>query len=291
MSHPKAMTDEYRFYLLRKRFAEGLILSAFRKLRRAGIEPILIKGWAAAQNYPETVPRFFSDIDLAVEASEYERARNLIEKENIGGIDLHRELRQLDTLPWARLFRNSELVGMEDEEIRVLCPEDHLRVLCVHWLISGGENRERLWDIVYAVRNRPEEFDWSKCLGVVNPTRRQWIIMTVGIAHRYMNLELEGIPFAEEAKDLPVWVVRRLEKEWAKNLEIRSLRSQLNHPIGLIRQIKKRIPPNPIQATVDCEGEFTMTRRRRFEYQIRHMIRRLIAVVRRVPHILSSKWA
>jgi hypothetical protein len=283
------MTDEYRFYLLRKRRSEDLILNAFRRLRRAGIEPILIKGWAAGRNYPQTVPRFSGDIDLAVVASDFDRAKDLIEAESIGGIDLHRELRHLDTLEWHSLFDNSELVDLDGEAIRILCAEDHFRVLCVHWLNNGGENRDRLWDIVYAIRNRPPEFDWSKCLDVVSPTRRRWIIMTVGIAHKYMALELDGIPFANEARKLPPWVTRLLEKEWKKNLEIRALESQLKHPVGLIRQIKKRIPPNPIQATIDCEGEFDSTRSRRIEYQIRNSIRRLMPHVRRVSSVLSGK--
>ena len=68
------MTDELRFYLLRKRLTEELIVKAFRSFRDQHIEPILIKGWAASRNYPESVPRFSADVDLAVSANDYESA-------------------------------------------------------------------------------------------------------------------------------------------------------------------------------------------------------------------------
>lgn len=289
MSSPQETTDEYRFYLLRKRHAEDLILNAFRGLRREGIEPILIKGWVAARNYPDSVPRFFGDIDLAVAGSEYERAKSIIAAERLGGIDLHRELRHLDTLEWARLFENSEIVDLDNEGIRILSAEDHFRILCVHWLTNGGENRERLWDVVYAVRNRPSNFDWAKCVGVVSPTRRRWIITTVGIAHKYMGLELDGIPFAEEAKALPAWITRCLEKEWARNVEIRGLESQLRNPRSLLQQIRKRIPPNPIQSTILCEGDLDGGSSGRIRYQLLNMVRRLMPSVRRVSAAISEK--
>lgn len=288
MSEQPEMTDEYRYYLLRKRRAENLVVNAFRRLRRAGIEPVLIKGWAAARNYPESKARFFGDIDLAVAASDFEKARRLIDSTSeIGGIDLHRELRHHDTLDWNCLFENSELVELDGEGIRVLGPEDHLRVLCVHWLTSGGENQERLWDIVYAVRNRPANFDWKKCLDVVSPTRQLWIISTIGIAHKYLGLELDDLPFAAEALELPTWLTRCLEKEWARNLELRALESQLKNPRSLLKQIKKRIPPNPIQATIDCEGEFNSGSR--IGYQIRDMAIRIMPSLRRISAVLTEK--
>lgn len=286
MSHKDQITDEYRFYLLRKRHGENLIVNAFRGLRRKGIEAILIKGWAAARNYPEFEPRFFADVDLAVAAGDFDRTRIVIEEDGLGGIDLHRELRHFDTLDWDNLFGNSELVDLDGEAIRILSAEDHLRVLCVHWLTNGGESRERLWDIVYAVRNRPNDFSWARCLDVVSSKRRRWIISTIGIAHKYLALELDGLPFAGEARNLPAWLTRCIEKEWAKNLEIRALESQITNPGGFLRQAIKRIPPNPIHATIDCEGEFDSGIRA--GYQVRNMLRRVMPSIRRISAALRE---
>jgi hypothetical protein len=288
MSQQENITDEYRFYLLRKRVAEDLILIAFRGFRSVGVEPVLIKGWAAARNYPPSRPRFFGDIDLAVSAADFERSTMLIKSgSEIGGVDLHRELEHLDTVNWETLIANSQLVQLDGEDIRILCPEDHLRVMCVHWLTDGGERRERLWDIFYAVSNRPAGFDWSKCLDVVSERRRQWVITCIGIGHKYLNLDLSGIPFADEARNLPIWLTRCLEREWAKNLEIRPLHSQLRYPRELLRQIRKRIPPNPIQATINCEGDFKS--RTRIGYQIRDIFSRLGPSIKRVSSTLGEK--
>lgn len=288
MSQTDQITDEYRFYLLRKRHAENLILNAFRGFRRAGIEPILIKGWAAARNYPEYKSRFFGDVDLAVSAFDFDRATLLIKEESLGGIDLHRELRHFDTVDWSRLVEDSDVVDLDGENIRILGAEDHLRVLCVHWLTNGGENRERLWDIAYAVDNRPKDFDWSRCLDVISPTRRQWIIATIGIAHKYLGLEIDGLPFSDEARDLPKWLTRCLEKEWSRNVELLTLHSQLKHPKSLMQQIWKRIPPNPIMATVDCEGDFDHGTRA--GYQIRDIFKRLIPSVQRVSKTIMNRY-
>src|SRR5687768_1968039 len=194
------MNDELRWYLLEKKRTEERIRKLFRSLRREGIEPVLIKGWAAARNYPPDVPRFSLDIDIAVSMDDFPAVRSMITSgaPDISSIDLHPELKELDTARWVELIARSELVDLEGERIRLLAPEDHLRVLCTHWLINGGANRERLRDIVYAVRNRPASFDWDLCLGSVSENRRGWVIATIGLAHRYMDLEISDLPFADE---------------------------------------------------------------------------------------------
>jgi hypothetical protein len=289
MKDPSEITDEYRFYILRNRLAVDLILRAFEVFRSEGVEPILIKGWAAARNYPDFEPRFSGDIDLAVSANDYEKAVGLINSPDstIRGIDLHRELHHLDTVDWSRLVSNSELVPLDQNMVRILCAEDHLRVLCVHWLTNGGEDKGRLWDIVYAVRYRPANFNWSKCLDVVGEHRRRWIITTIGIASKYLGLELDGLPFADEAKEIPPWLTNCLEKEWNKRLEIRPLHTQLRNPRSLLRQITKRIPPNPIMATINCDGDFK--NRTRIGYQIRDLVQRFMPGARRVSSVLVKR--
>ena len=282
------MTDEFRFYLLKKRHAENLIVEAFQRFRAYGIEPILIKGWAAARNYPETVPRFWGDVDLAVSGRDYDKARSLVSGSDaeIKAVDLHRELRTLDTAPWERLFANSTLVDLDGQQVRLLCAEDHLRVLCVHWLINGGESRERLWDIAYAVSNRPADFDWSKCLDVVSESRRKWIVVTIGLAHKYLGFDLCDVPFKSEVESLPKWLTRCVEKEWELDIATAPLESQIRNPGEFLRQLRKRIPPNPIQATVNCEGDFDNGTR--VGYQVRDLFKRMMPSIRRVSAAIAT---
>ena len=58
------MNDELRWYLLTSKKFERQIADAFTLFRKEGIEPLLIKGWAAARYYPADKPRFFGDVDI-----------------------------------------------------------------------------------------------------------------------------------------------------------------------------------------------------------------------------------
>ena len=156
----------------RKRF-EVSIKRAFEVFRDHCIEPVLIKGWAAGRYYPPNVPRYYSDIDLAVSDGDHERAKELVQGEAAPfGIDLHRELRNLDDLEWSLVFKRSQLVDLDGVPIRVLRAEDHLRVLSSHWLADGGAYRHKLLDIVYLIQNGPKDLDWELCLSKISAAKR-----------------------------------------------------------------------------------------------------------------------
>lgn len=275
------MTNETRWQLLQLRVYEKRIVEAVVFFRRHGIEPILIKGWAAAQAYPKPEQRRFTDIDFLVSASEYEPARRLLKKNAVGiEIDLHREARRLDTVAYEDLFLNSVLKPCGDMEVRVLRPEDHLRVLCVHWLRDCGQYRHRLWDIRYAIENRPPNFDWKRFLDTISRTRRRWIVCTIGLTHKYLGLNLEGTPFEEEdLKKLPRWLTETVEREWKEQIFLAPLGESRRDRKKLLEQLKKRFPPNAIRATIDLEGEFDD--KPRIFYQILDIFYRFAVSLRR----------
>src|SRR4029079_18817709 len=92
--------------------------------------------------------------------------------------------------------------------------------------------------------------------------------------------EVEELPFAVDSKSLPSWLIRCVEKEWTENVGSMPLESQIKTPIRFLRQLRKRIPPNPIQATINCEGDFGNGSR--LGYQIRDMLGRDTPSLRRV---------
>lgn len=282
------ITDDGRWNLLQKKAQEAHVLRAFALFRAHGIEPILIKGWAAGRFYPDSKTRLSTDIDLAVSAADFETASCIPGSPDTRGlaIDVHRELRHLDTVEWNDLFENSEILDIEGGSIRVLRPEDHLRVLCVHWLSDGGSNKDRLWDIYYAVDNRPRDFDWERFLNSVDSHRRRWLVCTIGLAHRFLGLEIDDTPIGSEARDLPAWLIKTVEREWTSETRAWALEVVLYDPKMLVKQITKRMRPNPIWATVQMEGSFDA--RTRIFYQLGNFFWRIPSSYRRISARLKA---
>lgn len=283
------MLDTQRWNLLQRKAQQAKSVRAVAVLRSAGIEPILIKGVAAAQFYPDDKYRFSIDTDLAVSDAAFDKANSLCRSPAAAGmaIDLHRALRHLDTVEWQNLFDNSRMLDFEEGSIRVLRPEDNLRVLCVHWLTDGGVYKERLWDVYYGVANRPANFDWDRFLGIVSDRRRRWLICTIGLASRYLDLDLSDTPIKHEASKLPKWLTNAVETEWADDVKPRPLEASLNDSKVLIEQVKRRFSPNPIRATIEMEGSFDAPTR--FFYRLGNFFMRIPSSYRRVSGTLRAR--
>jgi len=280
------MTDEFRWNLLQKKAQEMRVVQAFELFRSKSIEPLLIKGSAAGRWYPKTKIRLSTDTDLAVSSADFDRAKEICASPAADGlaVDLHRELRHLDSVEWADLYANSESFSIDGQKVRVLRPEDHLRVMIVHWLTDGGTDRERLWDVYYAITNRPDDFDWARFLDIVPEHRRRWLICTLGLAHQFLGLDLDETPIGDEARDLPAWLLRTVEREWSAETPNIPLEVTIKDPKMFATQALKRLRPNPIWATVQMEGSFDA--RTRLFYQIANAFRRIVPSYRRIVHTM-----
>lgn len=285
MDNLEQKKNDERWLMLQLRITEIRLVKVFNFLRDNNIEPILIKGWAASRNYPKPWERLFSDIDIAVAPKDYEKALVLSQPSGIQ-IDYHRGLRHLDSVEWNDLYANSILVEVNKTPIRILRPEDHLRVLCVHWLNDGGADRQRLEDIFYAVRNRPANFDWKRCLKTVKENRQRWVIYVIGLTHRYLDLEIDDLPFADHARQIPNWMIKEIEAEWRSGLRLIPLNSCFHDKKMLYRQILKRIPPNGIEATIEADGD--LDAKSRIHYQLKSISQRFKPSIRRIFQTLSS---
>ena len=235
------INDEARWNILQRKAQEVRVARAFCLLRSNGIEPVLIKGFAAGRNYPESVIRLSIDTDLAVAAADFQRAYEIAVSSDAEGlaIDLHRELRHLDTLAWDDLFENSELFEIDGGTVRLLRPEDHLRVLCVHWLNDGGTDRGRLWDIYYAVENRPADFDWGRFLDVVSRRRRRWLICAVGLAHRFLGLDISETPINTRSPRPAGLAGKNGRKRMGKRNQANSYGGNPQRPAKVYRPVQK----------------------------------------------------
>lgn len=270
--------EQIRWYRLENKIFERKIKEAFALLRKAEIEPVLIKGWAAARFYPENQPRPYSDIDLAVAPEAYKEARAILK--NSTDIDLHEGFRQLDLLSWNELYERSEIVEPGELDIRVLSYEDHLRVLCVHWLTDGGAFRDKLWDVFYMLENRPPDFVWERFLSSNGEVRRFWFICVIGLAHLELGLNIDDTPVADEARNLPGWFLGAIEREWQNEVKLVPVVNNSGIVNLSFRQIIKRFTINPVLAMVMEEGDFR--RDSVLKYQFKNFFSRLKDSVKRI---------
>lgn len=278
----EADNNDEKFLLLQYKVFESRIEKIFRVLDAENLNPILIKGWAAAQNYPSPHLRRFVDIDLIIAPEDYTKALSLVEEiAESSYIDWHLGARHLDERSFEDLLGNTTQRAIGQTPIRVLSAEDHLRILCVHWLNDGGADRERLWDLYWAITRRPHDFDWHRLLESKNPSRRRWIVCALGAACRFLNLKLENSPISTEVEQLPKWFVKVIQAEWESGIRLQPLSHVKNNRKAFWQQIKKRVPPNPIQATIEMGGD--LDGNRRFWYQFKSIFPRLKPYISKTP--------
>lgn len=280
-------TDDTRWRLLQTALHEKQLEQAFALFRAAGIEPVLIKGWAALRFYPGEDKRYPGDIDLCVAPEDYPGAVEILKNDQgFLPVDLHKGLRHLDILPFRDLISHSKMIKLGETNIRILRDEDHLRVLCVHWLNDGGAYRNKLKDIHYAVENRAPDFDWDRCLNTAGARRRRWVICAILLAHKYFATKIDDTPIGAE-KELPLWLVKAVEKEWRSPVRLKPLELFLRDPKGLWQQLRKRMPPNALQATIEMEGEFD--RMPRIYYQILDTLFRIAPSLKRIRNLIGTE--
>lgn len=280
MSEADDKKNETYWKIIQSKVQQQRIEKLFDILRKQGVEPILIKGWAAARNYPQPYERLSADVDIAVDPELYKECQIILRQQSISGVDLHCGLRHLDTVSWKNLFQNSQSVKLNNTQIRILCPEDHLRILCVHWLTDGGVSKDRLFDIFYAVENRPPDFDWNKFLDPVDEIRREWLLCVIKLAVKYLDLNILETPLQDLDQHIPVWVIETIESEWQNEVSLKPLHYCLNDRKEFFRQLKKRFPPNPIQATIEMNGVFDDTSR--ITYQLKSFLYRIKPAATRI---------
>src|SRR5262245_59089185 len=90
-----SLQQAYRLHAIHAAVHEQMLLVLFRALRAAGVEPILIKGWASARLYPEPGLRPYGDVDLVVRPEQYAAAMAVLNEGQSDecAVDLHRGLR------------------------------------------------------------------------------------------------------------------------------------------------------------------------------------------------------
>ena len=130
------------------------------------------------------------------------------------------------------------------------------------------------------IENRAADFDWDRFLNVVDARRRRWLTCAIGLAQRYLGLDLAGTPVEREARVIPDWIVNTVEGEWASETRLKPIEVSLGSLGEFTTQIKKRMRPNPIWSTVIMNGSFDA--KTRFFYHLGTAFRRIMPSYRRI---------
>jgi Uncharacterised nucleotidyltransferase len=261
----RQLRQGYRLHTLHAALHKRELATALTLLRSAGVEPLLGKGWAAAQLYAEPGLRPYGDLDLCVRPEQYAAARGVLMRPAADGcgVDLHRGFAWLDDRCLEELYARSRLIPMGDLQVRVLGPEDHLRLLCLHMLGHGAVRPLWLCDIGAALEVRPADFDWEYCLGG-DPRRSHWVVCALGLARRLLKIRLDDTPVAGRGDRLPSWLVPTVLRAWDRSQPVRTSIAYCFHPSRLasiegareaLAELRRHWP-NAIEGTVGVRGPF-----------------------------------
>ena len=249
----------YISQVLGEELQEKEIVQAFEVLRSAGIEPLLAKGWAVTRLYPGRGLRSSTDIDLCVRPQQHSMAADRLSDLVAQGcwLDLHTEFRPLDRTV-EELYLHSQRVPLGEAEIRVLGPEDQLRLLCLHMLYHGVFRPVWLCDLGMALESLPSDFDWNYFLSGKH-RNSDGVLCALILAHRLLGARLpENSPLALRERHLPDWLVPSVLEQWGKMehyMYSLPMAFHLRHPKGFFKALRLRWP-NPIQATARVGGPF-----------------------------------
>jgi len=284
------LRQAYRLYTLQNARQERKIVQAITLLRSAGVEALLVKGWAVARLYPERGLRPYGDIDLCVRPEQYATAVDALAApaaETLA-VDLHKGLPQLHRPSLDDVYERSQLVTLGEIDVRILGPEDHLRYMCIHMLQHGAYRARWLCDIAVVLESLPEDFDWAHLLrGDRRPA--DWVASTVCLAHQLLGADLDGIPTAERDRHLPRWLIPSVLSQWSKEehyMDIGSIAYSLRHPAQLLKGLRLRWP-NPIQATVRVGGPFNEMPR--LPFQLLECVLRTAYFIIQVPTLVRKR--
>ena len=250
----------YHVYAVESTVHQQTLRKIFTLLSGENIHPILYKGWAAAQYYPQPALRPYLDFDLIVPHHQEKRVTEIMNKAEIRNFDLeHYELNRFDSRSYEDLFDRSCLIKLNEIEIRVPCPEDHLRLLCIHLLKHGGSGPLWLSDVGAVVEARAVDFDWDRFLGA-NKRQANWVAYTLGLANRILGAKIDDTPVYSIAQKLPAWMERSIISDWSTPRRILHIHDKLmTESMGktseFISALRSRWP-NPIEATVIYNGSF-----------------------------------
>lgn len=281
------LQQAYYLHAVQAELHERRVREAIELFRSNGIEAVLVKGWAIARLYVDPGLRPCGDIDLCVDPDQYPAAKAVLD-EVVSlkyRIDLHKGFEKFGfgRQIWRELHTRCSFLAMGDLPVRTLSSEDHLRLLCFHFLREGAWRPLWLCDVALSLEERPPDFDWELCLGTTARSKDS-VIYTIALAQYLLQANLEGVPPIARAKRMPSWLLPSVLKEW----DMRSMYERHRSPFALVHHrpihTLRRIGchwPSPVEATINLNAPFNEAPR--LPIQIGDSFMRAMSFVLRFP--------
>ena len=269
--------QSYRLQSLQAALHERSLKHVISLLRDIGVEPVLVKGWAIARVYPEVAMRPYCDLDLCVLPDQYTKASEALKsiEGHVTNVDLHAGFGKFYDRRTDDIFARSELVKLGDIDVRVLCKEDNLRYLCMHFLRHGGIRPLWLCDIAVALESRRGDFDWDRCL---SGSRREaeWVGCTIALAAQLLGAAVGESPAGPRAQRLPRWLSTAVLRNWGVACRSpRQVQTLLHQPMRFLSELPRELLrhwPNPVEATMTLRGPLNGLPR--LPFQVGHVVSR-----------------
>ena len=254
---PRTLRDAARLEAAVTLQGDVALRRAVAALDTAGIAPLLAKGWAVGSLYPSPALRPYGDLDLYIPPAQLEAARRALLSLKLPiAVDLQPHPIELDDRPYAQLVARGILRPVGGLAVRVLGPEDHLRLLCLHLLRHEGIRPLWLCDVAAALEALPPTFDWDYLLRG-RRRRARWVLCVLGLAHTLLGAALYAPAHLRPYLEPPLWVERAMLRRWGHGMRIfphRTLLAYLRDPHGLGEAVRDRLP-GPIAAAIHWGGD------------------------------------
>ncbi len=275
----RELRQHYRLQTLQAAQRESAIRALLPRLRAAGVEPILIKGWSAARLYPDPGLRPSCDVDLCVPAERMPMAVAALSGAPLPcAVDLHADIPDLEDRTWDAVLGRSRLVALGDVAVRLLGPEDQMRLMCLHLVRHGLARPLWLCDVATCLESLPADFDWDVCLAG-RPHVARWVTCVVELACHLLDAQTTTAPRENEAP----WVERAVL--WCWGTEPGQPRAHpLRRPIEALRRLRYHgISPSHGLTPIKAAWQMGLGPRRGLPL----VLLQLAAFFRRkVPHVL-----
>lgn len=268
--------DAFRHYRLRAALAEREIVQIVTRLRRAGVDPILAKGWTVARLYPDVGVRPFVDVDLFVRPEQHGDAKaalTVLDRTASEFVDLHSGIRELDDRDLGSVYRRTRTIAINGVEARILGAEDELRFLCLH--LAGHFFRWPLplCDIGAGLERLPAGFDWAYCLSGA-ARRSTWVLAALLLAHRLLGVPIAHLPREARTIRLPGWLASDVLREWgAPRPPLVAMAAAGRDPRKALAAVATRWPSGT-EATLRLDGSLNVLPR--FPLQLRTFLARAV---------------